>query len=114
MLHSHLHRNHELSLLTNGRNALALLADDDHGFDLILLDLHMPRLSGAKLIELLNEWEHLRSRFIVMSGMPKIDHVVGLPNVLAVLRKPFQMSALDALLSKTPEQLDQQSRIRFD
>lgn len=100
MLHTHLNRNHELSMLTNGRNALALLADDDHGFDVILLDLHMPRMSGAKLVEVLNEWEHLRARFIIMSGMPKIDHVAGLPNVLAVLRKPFHMSALDELLSK--------------
>ncbi|MFA6961639.1 MAG: response regulator [Opitutaceae bacterium] len=100
MLHAHLSRHHELSLLTNGRNALAVLTDDDHGFDVILLDLHMPRMSGSKLIEVLNEWNHLKSRFIIMSGMPKIDHVVGLPNVFAVLRKPFELPTLDALISQ--------------
>ncbi|MBC8039160.1 MAG: response regulator [Opitutaceae bacterium] len=101
MLHSHLNRNHEVSLLTNGHNALALLADDEHDFDVILLDLHMPRLNGAKLIEVLNEWKNLQGRFIVMSGMPNIDHVRGLPNVRAVLRKPFQMTTLDAMLTAT-------------
>jgi DNA-binding NtrC family response regulator len=101
MLFNHLNRNHEISLLTNGRNALALLADDDHEFDCILLDLHMPRLNGAKLIGMLNEWKNPRSRFIIMSGMPDIDHVQKLPNVRAVLRKPFNMAALDALLRAT-------------
>ncbi len=102
MLLGHLNRNHELSLLTNGRNALALLADEDHGFDLVLLDLHMPRMGGDKLVNALNEWKGLNVRFIIMSGMPKIDHLQALPNVLAVLRKPFKMTALDALLSGIP------------
>ncbi|MBC8039984.1 MAG: hypothetical protein H7Y06_05530, partial [Opitutaceae bacterium] len=56
---------------------------------------------GAKLIEVLNEWKNLQGRFIVMSGMPNIDHVRGLPNVRAVLRKPFQMTTLDAMLTAT-------------
>jgi two-component system, chemotaxis family, chemotaxis protein CheY len=103
MLFNHLNRNHEVSLLTNGRSALALLADDEHDFDYILLDLHMPRLSGAKLINALNEWQNPRSQFIIMSGMPHIDdHVRSLPNVRAVLRKPFIMGELDALLKAAP------------
>lgn len=101
MLHSHLSRTHEVSLLTNGHNALALLADDEHDFDVILLDLHMPRLNGAKLMEVLKEWKNLQGRFIIMSGMPNIEHVRGLPNVRAVLRKPFQMTTLDAMLTAT-------------
>lgn len=113
LLHDHLSRNHELSLLTNGRNALALLADDDHDFDLVLLDLHMPRLSGAKLIEVLNECENLKTRFIIMSGMPDIDHVRGLPNVLTVLRKPFEMAALDTALSRAPTQPDRPATARM-
>lgn len=99
MLLNHLNRTHEVSVVTNGRNALALLADDEHNFDVILLDLHMPRLPGAKVIEVLNEWKNLKARFIVMSGMPNLDHVRGLPNVRAILRKPFQMPVLDALLT---------------
>jgi DNA-binding response OmpR family regulator len=104
MLHSHLNRKHELSLLTNGRNALALLADDDHGFDLVLLDLNMPRMSGTTLMELLNEWENLKVRFIIISGVPNLDHIGDMPNVLAVLRKPFQLAELDALLNAVPVQ----------
>lgn len=101
MLLSHLNRTHEVSLLTNGHNALAVLADDHHEFDVVLLDLHMPRLNGSKLIEVLSEWKHLKARFIVMSGMPNIDHVRGLPNVRAILRKPFKMPTLDAMLTAT-------------
>lgn len=101
MLHNHLVRKHEVSLLTNGHNALALLADDEHGFDLVLLDLHMPRLNGAKLMEVLNEWDNLKGRVIIMSGMPNIEHVRSLPNVRAILRKPFMMPTLDAMISAT-------------
>jgi len=101
MLFNHLNRNHEISLLTNGRSALALLADDDHEFDYVLLDLHMPRLNGTKLLHALNEWKNSRIRFIIMSGMPDIEHVRTLPNVRAVLRKPFDMATLDALLKAT-------------
>jgi hypothetical protein len=34
-----------------------------------------------------------------MSGMPNIEHVRGLPNVRAILRKPFKMPTLDAMLT---------------
>jgi len=102
MLHAHLNRNHELSMLTNGRNALALLADDDHDFDLVLLDLNMPRLNGTKLIEVLSEWDNLKVRFIVVSGVPNIEHISKLPNVIAVLTKPFQLAALDTMLNRIP------------
>jgi DNA-binding NtrC family response regulator len=103
MLHAHLHRNHELSLLTNGRNALALLADDGHDFDLVLLDLHMPRLSGDKLIQVLNECENLKTRFVVISGVPSVENIRRLPNVVAVLRKPFNLSDLDSILREISE-----------
>lgn len=102
MLHAHLNRNHELSMLTNGRNALALLADDDHDFDLVLLDLNTPRLNGAKLLEVLGEWDNLKVRFIVISGVPNIEHISKLPNVMAVLSKPFKLAALDELLNRIP------------
>jgi DNA-binding NtrC family response regulator len=101
MLHGHLNRNHEVSLLTNGHNALALLADDEHDFDVILLDIHMPRLTGTKLMEVLKEWKNLKARFIVMSGMPNVEYVRELPNVRAILRKPFHLTTLDAMLSAT-------------
>jgi YesN/AraC family two-component response regulator len=61
----------------------------------------MPRLNGTKLMEVLKEWKNLQGRFIVMSGMPNIEHVRGLPNVRAVLRKPFLMTTLDAMLTAT-------------
>jgi len=99
MLFGYLNRNHELSVLTNGHNALALLADDSHDFDLVLLDLHMPRLRGEELMRVLGEWKNLSVRFVIMSGMPNIDRLHSLPNVLAVIPKPFKLAKLTEVLN---------------
>ena len=99
MLFNYLNRNHELSVLTNGHSALALLADDSHDFDLVLLDLHMPRLRGEELMRVLAEWKNLNVRFVIMSGMPDIERIRALPSVLAVIPKPFKLAKLDEVLN---------------
>jgi CheY-like chemotaxis protein/HPt (histidine-containing phosphotransfer) domain-containing protein len=48
-------RGHRVRLATNGREALALAGEG--GFDLLLLDVHMPELDGFQVIEALRQRE---------------------------------------------------------
>ena len=38
-------------------------------------------------------------RFGIVSGMPDLDHLNALPNVVAVLHKPFKLTRLDEVLN---------------
>lgn len=105
VLHSLLNNNHELSMLTNGRNALAVLADDEHEFDLVLLDLNMPRMSGQQLIDVMSECALTDVRFVVMTGLPNFKPI-PLPNVVGILRKPFQIADINRLLAEVTANSD--------
>jgi two-component system, sensor histidine kinase and response regulator len=48
-------RGHEVTLARNGRDALALAAGG--GFDLLLLDVHMPEMDGFQVVEAIRERE---------------------------------------------------------
>ena len=48
-------RGHRVRLASNGREALALA--EDGGFDLLLLDVHMPELDGFQVVQAIRERE---------------------------------------------------------
>jgi CheY-like chemotaxis protein len=50
-------RSHQVRLATNGREALSLAAED--GYDLMLLDVHMPELDGFGVIRSIRERERV-------------------------------------------------------
>jgi CheY-like chemotaxis protein len=60
----------KVTLLTDGAEALAYLCGHDpRQFDLILLDLNLPRLSGIEVLERIRGTEKLRGLpVVVMSG----------------------------------------------
>ncbi len=95
---------HEISILTNGRNALSVLADPDHGFDLVLLDIEMPRMSGSKVVDMIHD--RVRVNFVVITGTPY--ELPQLPESIKVLRKPIEYEDLEAIISETEQALTQQ------
>jgi len=46
---------HQLTFASDGEEAWALLDDPNRGFDIVFLDLGMPKLSGLEVLERLNE-----------------------------------------------------------
>jgi DNA-binding response OmpR family regulator len=65
---------------------------------LIILDLHMPRMSG---VEFLARWQQIP--VLILSGYLSEHRVEqGRPNVVGVLEKPFD---LDVLVAKVREVL---------
>ena len=94
--------NHEVSLLCDGHNAVSVLSDPNHDFDFVIIDYKMPRLSGEKVMELLSDWQNIKTKFILISGYTFEENRFRYPNLVACLSKPFSMKELVALV-ETPE-----------
>jgi DNA-binding response OmpR family regulator len=91
---------HEVSLLCDGHNAISVLSDPSHGFDYVIIDWKMPRLSGEKVMEFLADWSNIKTRFILISGY-KFEHDMSrFPNLVACVSKPFSVKDLVALVEK--------------
>ena len=91
---------HEVLAVSDALHAVALLNEQTHGVDLVLLDLKMPRLGGMTLMETFANWPGARPRFIVMSGEPEYSTFKNHPLVVACLHKPFSFSQLQTQLEK--------------
>ena len=94
--------NHEVSLLCDGHNAVSVLSDPNHDFDFVIIDYKMPRLSGEKVMELLSDWQNIKTKFILISGYTFEENRFRYPNLVACLSKPFSMKELVALV-EAPE-----------
>jgi CheY-like chemotaxis protein len=98
--------NHLISVLTNGHSAVNLLADPQHGFDLVFLDLHMPRVNGRRVMEILQDI--VQVNFVVITADP--SRFGPLPPHVKVLTKPVTCSSILQVLKE--EELRLMSRTR--
>lgn len=79
----------------NGRDALQKLAATN--YDVVVLDLMMPEVSGLEVIERVAERPGAPRFVVIMSaGSPELLAKGSGPNVFATLRKPFEIDALVA------------------
>ena len=91
---------HEVSLLCDGHNAISVLSDPNHGFDFVIIDWKMPRLSGEKVMEFLADWSNIKTKFILISGYQFEKDAMRYPNLVACMSKPFSVKDLVALVEK--------------
>jgi signal transduction histidine kinase/DNA-binding response OmpR family regulator len=92
---------HQVTSVTSGSEAMALL--DHHCFDLILMDLNMPGLSGVETIRLIRGHQDAsvaQIPVVVVSALVTKDAVQDSMNAgaNAFLGKPFRPDHLDATL----------------
>jgi len=85
---------YDVSVLCDGHNAVSVLSDPNHQFDVVLLDLRMPRLSGEMVLEFLSGWQNIKTKFIVISGFQDEAKHFKYPNLVATLAKPFNIKEL--------------------
>lgn len=101
MLYEFLHsEGHEVLAVSDALHAVALLTEHDHGIDVVLLDLKMPRLGGCTLLETFANWPRAQTKFIVMSGEPEYALYTEHPLAVACLHKPFSFAQLKAQIEK--------------
>ncbi len=94
---------HEVSVLCDGHNAVSVLSDPNHQFDVVLLDLKMPRLSGEMVLEFLSGWQNIKTKFIILSGFIEEAAHLKYSNLIATLGKPFNIKELVKLVEGAAE-----------
>lgn len=87
-----------------GAEALALLTDDEQGFDAVLLDVVMPELDGYETLERIKADDSLSHLPVIMvSGVDELQSVVRCIEMGATdyLPKPFDAAILKARLKSS-------------
>jgi CheY-like chemotaxis protein len=79
------HEGYEVHGATNGAKAIDLLGTK---FDLILIDIEIPTLSGYDLMRLIREKTNGNSKLVYVSVVPKKG--VDMANVDGFVQKPFK------------------------
>jgi DNA-binding response OmpR family regulator len=93
-------------VVTVGDAQLAYDALDGMDVDLVLLDLHLPQMSGDTLfVALVRRWPHLASRIVIMTGdtYAETDHWPGDLKACSLLLKPFTLDILRASVAAALE-----------
>ncbi len=80
----------KVSIATNGAQAIDLSGSDD--FDLFLIDVKMPTLSGYDLVILLREKHKGSAKIVFVSIIPKRD--ISSEDVDGFVQKPFSPTDL--------------------
>ncbi len=92
---------HQVTVVTSGRAALAELAAAKPAYDLILCDLMMPEITGAEVYETVTrERPELATRFVIMTGGAFTAHGQQFlaETDVPVLEKPFDLETLRSLV----------------
>ena len=91
-----LKKNFQVITATNGARALDALIDTK--FDLIIIDIKMPILSGYDLTKLLREKLSTKSKLMYVTIVPQQD--VDMTGVDGFIQKPFSPKTLLAEVKK--------------
>ena len=88
-----------VAAVANGVEALAWLAREAPP-DLLVLDLVMPVMNGAELVERLRADERLRDVPVVLTTAVMPNERTRVPQVAALLPKPFDLDTLLAAVAR--------------
>jgi CheY-like chemotaxis protein len=107
--------NYEVIMADNGQRALELL--QEQAFDLVLLDIMMPKMNGYEVLETIKRDPKLRHLPVIMiSAVDDLDSVVKCIELGAedYLFKPFNPVLLKARLSASLDKARSQSNAGLD
>ena len=90
---------HGVTPVTNGDEAMGALESEE--FDVILIDILMPTLSGYDLLRLLKEKEECGSKLVYVSIVPKQE--ADMSDADGFIQKPFSTDGFMAEIKKALE-----------
>lgn len=82
----------EVDSATDGEEALSKLAR--HDYDLLVLDLMMPRVDGLSVIEGLSQNDAAPKVLIMTAASPTILYQIPRDRVAGIITKPFDLASL--------------------
>lgn len=90
LAYSFIRMGHEVTTVDNGKEALAVLREDE--FDFIILDVFMPQFSGVEVAQFVRQELNLKTPIIILSRSDE-DHLVKQAMDVGVneyLKKPIE------------------------
>jgi len=106
-------RGHEVCAAFDGH--LAEVFCDRNLYDLLILDLVLPKVDGVDLLQRLRDKNHL-CRVVIITGFPELatEELTRLEalNVAAVIQKPFSFSEVDDVVQRFSQPLTQAARVK--
>lgn len=90
LAYSFIRMGHEVTTVDNGKEALAVLREDE--FDFIILDVFMPQFSGVEVAQFVRQELNLKTPIIILSRSDE-DHLVKQAmdaGVNEYLKKPIE------------------------
>ena len=90
----------ELFIATNGEQAMKLA--DDHAFDLLITDIHMPYYNGDDVMHLLKKKSKGQVKVIMMSAddEEEVKNLAKKQGVLHFFSKPFDVGVLVKIVKR--------------
>ena len=86
-------------LAASGEEALAILRE--HHIDAVVMDLHMPVMSGQTLFHvLISKWPELKAKVLIMTGDTKAEEKETWLKLydLPIVKKPFALGEVITLI----------------
>lgn len=78
---------------SDGEEALSIMRTRDSAFDLVLADIHMPKMSGTQLVRVMSEDDKLKKIPVIVissDGNSANHELLRMLGVRALLKKPFR------------------------
>ena len=94
------YKNYDVTSAADGLEGLKLFEKDPKGFDLIITDIVMPKLSGMSLISIIKKKSPL-TPIIAITGWGEYPEALALESQAdKVFSKPFELSDLDNTINE--------------
>ena len=93
-------KKYDVTTASDGLEGLKLFENDQQGFDLVITDIVMPKISGIGLISILKK-KYPDTPFIVITGWGEFPEALALESQAdKVFSKPFELSELDKTINE--------------
>jgi DNA-binding response OmpR family regulator len=94
------YKNYDVTSASDGFEGLKLFEKDPKGFDLIITDIVMPKLSGMSLISIIKK-KSPNTPIIAITGWGEYPEALALESQAdRVFSKPFELSELDKTINE--------------
>ena len=94
------YKNFDVTSASDGLEGLKLFEKDPKGFDLIITDVVMPKLSGMSLISIIKK-KYPHTPIIAITGWGEYPDALALESQAdKVFSKPFELSELDKTINE--------------
>jgi DNA-binding response OmpR family regulator len=94
------YKNYDVTPASDGLEGLKLFEKDPKGFDLIITDVVMPKLSGMSLISIIKK-KYPHTPIIAITGWGEYPDALALESQAdKVFSKPFELSELDNTINE--------------